>query len=213
LTGRNKKAPGKRRVLFDLAAFKHPPFPLVTMGIFFAMAGLYIPTFYVSSFAIQKASIDTNLAFYMLPILNAGAVVGRILPGFFAWKTGPLNVQIPTFAAAAVFSFGWIGATNLAGLTIISLLFGYCSGTALALMAPTIGSLVPSIDVLGTWTGTSLSVAGLGILIGTPVAGVIVQNGNWIALQVWGAVLLSMASVFFLAARFAKTGLKFWVSA
>jgi hypothetical protein len=33
--------------------------------------------------------MDTNLAFYMLPILNAASIFGRVVPNFFADRTGP----------------------------------------------------------------------------------------------------------------------------
>ena len=210
----NKRQPSKTRILFSLRAFANPPFALFTFGLFLQLAGLYIPTFYISSFAIQDAHIDTNLAFYMLPILNAGGVVGRILPSFFAGKTGPLNILAPTLAVAGVLSFAWIRATNIPGLIVVAILYGYCSGTALALPPPTVASLCPDLKLLGTWTGTSFSLAALGLLIGSPVSGAILSSTqSFVGLQVFCGAILLAASVGMFLARVSKVGWKVVVRA
>lgn len=198
--------PRKRRLLFDFGAFRNVSFSLFTIGLFFIVAGIYIPTFYISTFAVQKAHMDTNLGFYLLPILNAGGVVGRILPSYFADKIGPMNVTFPTLAAAGILSFGWIGATHRGSLIVIAILYGYCSGTIMALPPPIVVSIAPGLEVLGTWMGTCFATAAPGLFIGNPVAGAILKHHSFVGLQVWCAVLLFAASAFVFGARIGKTG-------
>lgn len=51
---RTRILPAQRRALWDFPAFKEPPFTLFTLGMFFGFMGLYIPFFYVQSYAIDE---------------------------------------------------------------------------------------------------------------------------------------------------------------
>lgn len=52
-----------------------------------------------------------------------------------------------------------------------------------------------------------LGLAGVGVLIGNPVAGAILRDdGSWVGLQIWGALLLILSSLFFIATRILKFG-------
>jgi hypothetical protein len=88
---RMRVVPKARRALVDLSAFRDAPFVLFTVGCFFIFMGLYIPMFYVQSFAIEEGITSENLAFYMLSIINAASVFGRLVPNFIADTVGPLN--------------------------------------------------------------------------------------------------------------------------
>lgn len=56
------------------------PFCLFGVGGFFGFIGMYMPLFYVFTYAIGEKVMSPMLAFYLLPILNAGSVGGRIAP-------------------------------------------------------------------------------------------------------------------------------------
>jgi len=47
------KAP-KRRILFDPKAFSEPPFFFFTISLFLGFMGLYILSFFIQSFAVEK---------------------------------------------------------------------------------------------------------------------------------------------------------------
>lgn len=51
---RTRDLPAQKRALLDLPAFKELPFIFFTMGMFFGFMGLYVPFFYVQSYAIEK---------------------------------------------------------------------------------------------------------------------------------------------------------------
>lgn len=53
-----------------------------------------------------------------------------------------------------------------------------------------------------------------GVLAGTPIAGVIAgANNNFSGIWIFGAALTTVGSLFFVAARFCKTGMKLIVKA
>lgn len=51
---RTRILPAHKRALWDLPAFKEAPFVFFTLGMFFGFMGLYIPFFYVQSYAIEE---------------------------------------------------------------------------------------------------------------------------------------------------------------
>lgn len=87
--------PAGRRKIVDLPAFKEPPYTLFVAGTFIIFMGLYAPFFYVQTYAIEYDITNTNLAFYLLAIINSASVFGRIIPNFVADRTGPFNMIIP----------------------------------------------------------------------------------------------------------------------
>ena len=125
--------PPRRRVLFDFSAFEKPAFLMFTAGLFLGLMGLYIPTFYVQSFAVQRGIVSVHLGGFILPILNAAGVAGRIVPNFVADKTGPLNVITPFLTMAGISTLAWISVNNIGGLIVWVLAYGFCSGAILSL--------------------------------------------------------------------------------
>ncbi len=77
--------PGAARKLIDSSAWREPPFLLLSVAEFFGFMGLYIPFFYVQLYAIEKTDIDEHLAFYLLTLLNAGSLFGRIVSSSCFW--------------------------------------------------------------------------------------------------------------------------------
>lgn len=72
--------PRKVRKLFDSSTLKEVPFCLFLIWGFFGFAGVYMPLWYIGSYAIEKDIMSSKLASYLIPILNAGSVIGRIVP-------------------------------------------------------------------------------------------------------------------------------------
>ncbi|KKA20232.1 hypothetical protein T310_5738 [Rasamsonia emersonii CBS 393.64] len=161
--------PAARRKMFEAAARKEWPFVLFGIGEFFGFMGMYIPFFYVQTYAIDNRITGENLAFYLLSILNASSIVGRIIPNFLADKTGPLNMLIPTSAIAALLAFAWISIHNTAGLIVFCILYGFFSGTFVSLPPTTIVTLSPNLGVVGVRMGMNFTLAAVGLLVGTPI--------------------------------------------
>ena len=63
--------PAKARALIDWSAFVDGPFIIFTIGAVIGFIGLYVYLFYQSYYALAARITDANLAFYLVPILNA----------------------------------------------------------------------------------------------------------------------------------------------
>jgi predicted MFS family arabinose efflux permease len=204
----------RKRILFDPKALLELPFFFFTVSFIFGLMGLYVPSFFIQSFAIEKGIITGELSAYVLPILNAAGVFGRVVPNFFADRTGPLNMLTPCLAGAGLLCLAWIAVANEGGLIVIALLFGFFSGAILSLPIIGIVSLSPSLAVIGTRLGTCSAIASLGLLVGTPVSGAILgTNGNYVGLQAFAGVVLLVAAVCCGVARVLKAGPRIMVKA
>ena len=204
---RKRIASTKTRTILNINALTDASYIFFTLGSFFEFIGVYVVLFYVQLFAIQKTDVDSNLSFYLLPMINAGSCLGRLVPNFYADKFGCLNMQIPFAFISALLAFCWMSIRDTAGIVIFCLLYGFFAGALVSLPGPTMVSLSPDLSVLGTRMGVSMTVVALGVLIGNPVAGAFLRHDNgWIGVQSWCGGSQAVAGILMLMARIAKTG-------
>ena len=174
---KSRLPPKPGRSLFQPSAFKNIHFTLVSFGLSVGFIGLYVPMFYIQTYALaRQITSDTDYAFYLLSILNAGSFFGRILPNFLADKIGALNMLVPCTIAAGILCLGWIAITNVAGITVFAVLYGFFAGAYVSLVPPVIVDLTPEMSVVGTWMGMCLFISAFGLLIGNPIAGALVNT-------------------------------------
>ena len=193
--------------MLDLAAFRNIPYTLFNIGAFFSFMGIFILFFYIPLYALDVCSTDIDLAFYLLPIINTSAIFGRLIPNFIADKAGPLNIEIFLAWITAVLAFSWIAVQSTAGVVVLCVFYGFFSGPLISIAGPAVFSLTPNLSILGTRLGMTFTFIGLGVLIGTPVAGAILREGGWIGLQCWCGAVLATSGFFMLAARITKVGI------
>ena len=196
-------APGKHQCL------KLLPFLFFNLGTFFGFMSIYVAYFYIQLYAIEATpEVPSNVATNLLTNLNAGSV-GRLLPNLIADELGPLNTQIPFVTTAAILGFCWLHIRDAAGLIVFCVLHGFFSGTIVSLQGPTTVSLCPDLSTVGTGISMVLAFSGTGLLVGSPVAGVILRSeGGWKGLQLWCGTIILASALCMLAARVAKAGLK-----
>ncbi|KAK4495440.1 hypothetical protein PRZ48_013771 [Zasmidium cellare] len=207
-----RTTPAPRKKIIDFSGFGETPFSLFSLASFVGFIGLYIPFFYISTFASSKAGLDDTLAFYMLPILSAGSVAGRILPSFVADFAGPLNVLSVCTLIAGLLGFCWIAIptqASVGGLVVWALLYGAFSGAFVSLQPSTVVSITDDLSTVGGRLGMNTFCAALGLLIGTPIAGVILeQDSSWVGLQVFCGATLLAGGALVMVTRWQRVGVE-----
>lgn len=153
------------------------PFLLLTLGAFCIFFGLFQPFGYVELSALSLG-MDPNLAAYVIPILNAASIPGRILPGYVGDKVGRFNVQIAMCALCGILVLAlWLPARANAPIIVFAAFYGFASGAFVSIIPAMIAQLV-DIRLIGVSTGSMFAIVSIAALIGNPVAGELLTRGN-----------------------------------
>ncbi|KAK9374343.1 major facilitator superfamily domain-containing protein [Lipomyces chichibuensis] len=206
---RVRSVPKFKRALYDPTAIRDFKFMVFTIVVFFAFAGAYIPFYYIQSFASARKLFDEYTAFYLISILNAASVFGRVLPNFLADKLGPINVMFPFTIFTMVMAFVWAAIHNRGGCIVFAIFYGFFSGAFVSLPPPVLTGLCPDLRMVGTRMGMSFAISGLGLLIGTPIAGALLKTpAQYTATALFCGGCVAAAAVLLIVVRVAKCGWK-----
>jgi MFS family permease len=88
--------------------------------------------------------MDENLSFYLISIINAASIVGRILPGFLADKTGVFNIQFifTSLMAISILAY-WTPSTTESAIITFGIFYGFVSGAFISLFAVCVAMISP----------------------------------------------------------------------
>ncbi|KAI3339210.1 monocarboxylate permease-like protein [Ustulina deusta] len=184
-------------------------FALVVVAAFFFFWGLYLPFNYLNIQA-QQQGVDPVLIPYILPIVNAVSIPGRIIPGIAADRVGRFNTMITIAALSGIITLALWVPGNTTGTTLaFGAVYGFTSGAFISL-APAVIAQISDLRQIGARSGVLLFVSSLGALTGSPVGGAIVtaQNGEYLGLKLFTGVTITLAAVVLVAARGVQVGFK-----
>lgn len=197
--------PRKNVSIVHWPSLRDPVLMTFALCIFFGFAGMYIPMFYIQTYAIQQG-IDKELAFYLLSVLNAGSTFGRIIPNYLADRVGPFNVILWCCACSTVLIFCWIRITSQSGLIAFCVLYGFCSGAFVSMPPVCVARITPDLSIIGSRLGLFFFIYGFGLLIGSPVAGAILNaspaDNQFLGLQLFSGVTLTVSVMLCAATKF-----------
>lgn len=114
----------------DFSSMKNPILILLSSGLFLIYLGLFTPFFFITSWT-ESLGLDSNFAFYTISIINGASLFGRILPGIVADRVGPYNIAILAAIASGLVCTCLTKATTVAGISVLSLAYGFSSGVSL----------------------------------------------------------------------------------
>ncbi|OJJ05086.1 hypothetical protein ASPVEDRAFT_55096 [Aspergillus versicolor CBS 583.65] len=165
------------RSLVDWKAFKDVPYMMFSVSLLLVMLGYWIPLFYVASYARTVLGTSTSLSFYMLAIINGASAFGRTVPYLLGQRVKPICTLLACVAGAAIAMFTWIPATNTPGFIVWCCYWGFLTGVIVTGPTSIIShpALCPDIKMLGTRMGMMWGISSIGSLIGTPIAGSLVN--------------------------------------
>lgn len=198
--------PGKKRPLVDWSAFKEAPFMLYALGIIPGFMGLYAPLFYIQLYAIEKPITDVSLGFYLIAILNSASVFGRIIPNIVALRIGPFNTFLPCVLITAILIFCVIPITSPAAIIVWNVLFGFFSGSFVSLPPTIVVHMTKNRALIGTRMGMTFAFASIGVLIGSPIAGAILDSSGFTNVWIYGGCLAAGGFILFTGSRVAMYG-------
>lgn len=102
--------------------------------------------------------------------------------------------------------FGWMGMKNEGSIIVFCVLYGFFSAGPITLAANVVANvLTPDMRQFGVRLTMQLVPSALGLLIGNPIAGAILQRG-WLGLQGFAAATVTACTLLTIAARVSKVG-------
>lgn len=186
------------------------PFVLLLIGFCIFSFGFYIPLNYLPLQALS-AGMSTHLAQYLVPILNAASLFGRLLSGFLGDKLGRYNTFIFVCNMTGIWTLAlWIPHNTNATLIAFAILFGFFSGAYASLITPMVMQISPMTEI-GFRTGIVFLVASIAGLTTNPINGAILDHSGWIGPKIFAGIFCIIGTTFVLVARLRETGFKLLV--
>ncbi|SPO06130.1 related to MFS monocarboxylate transporter [Cephalotrichum gorgonifer] len=198
---------GVKRSLLDRSAFRDVPYLLCAAGCFLAFLTIYVGFFYIQSFAIRFDITTPDFSPYLVTLLGAGSIVGRVGPNHLADKFGALNIVSLAGLISGVLCFAWMGIRNLGGMIAFALLYGASSGGLVSVMPTAVVSLSPDLSLVGTRLGMLFFTTGIAVVVGPPIAGAIISSGEnaaWMGAIGYSATGLFLGGLTLAASRLAQ---------
>ncbi|KAG5946942.1 hypothetical protein E4U53_006503 [Claviceps sorghi] len=191
LTIRSLRPPRPQKLMVAQLAkpFREADFVFLCAGFFCFTFGIFIPVNYLPSQALD-AGMDASLAQYLLPILNAASLFGRLFSGITGDRVGRYNIFVVVCALTGIWVLAlWIPSSSTGGIMAFAALFGYCSGAYISLIAPLVAQISP-LSEIGFRTGTIFLVASISGLVTNPISGAILgDDKNWVGVKVFAGIL------------------------
>ena len=98
------------------------------------------------------------MAFYVLAVMNAGGLLGRIAPAYLADSVGRFNLLIPSaFLSGLTCLVFWFFAKSLVSVMLFSAVYGFLSGSFVAVINPCVAQ-ISDLPQMGTRIGMLYSI-------------------------------------------------------
>lgn len=198
-----KKGRKKCSGWMDVKMFKDACFMLLATGSFFICLGIFTPFFYIVSYAEDRALVSQNTAFYVLSVMNAGGVFGRIVPAILSDKIGRFNLLMPTsFLAGLSCLIFWMLAKTMIAVMGFAAVYGFLSGAFISVITPCVAQ-ISDISEIGSRIGALYTLISVPSLVGGPIAGALIQcqSGSYTGMIGLSGSSIILGSLFILACR------------
>lgn len=175
---------------------------IYVFAVFFNNVGFFEPLYYVQSYADTHGMRGSNVARYLLSILNASGIFGRLLPSYMAGRIGVINTFVIVYFLSAASIFYWISVSNAAGNIAFAVSYGFFAGGVVAFQPVVLTSIMEDMGILGTRLGFMSILKGIGSLVGPPIAGAILDDsGGYLGVQLFTGFIITLSLVFAVALR------------
>lgn len=198
----------KKKAIISPSIFGDARFSLLTISVFGFEVVLFGALGILPTYATLSTDYPADTGFYLISLLNGVSCLGRLLPGYLSDKIGRFN----TLLIMIVFTLLpmliiWLpfGATSLPALYLFVALFGFGTGSWMALTPACIGQLCRA-EEFGRYYGTLYFIASLATLVCIPISGELVETVGPSVMVVFYCAILGLSLLAFVGARWACLG-------
>lgn len=157
--------------------------------------------------------MSASLLGYLIPILNAASLPGRILPGILADHFGRFNIMTLTTITSSVLVLAlWLPSQSNSPIICFAAFYGFFSGAYVSL-GPTLIAQLSPIEQIGVRNGTVYCFVAVAVLLGNPIGGALIADDEagrgFVYLQAFCGCVMGAGAVFFMLAR-VRLGVLWW---
>jgi MFS family permease len=188
--------------------FREVEFVLVAVGYLLLSWGIFVPINYLPSQAVA-IGLRQDIVQYLLPILSAASLLGRVAAGAASDRWGRFNVfSIVCNLSGVVVLALWIPVSNEPGTVAFAAIYGFTSGAYVSLLAPVVMQISP-LSEIGLRTGLTFCVASIAVISTNPINGALLElPTSWLGIKIFGGVFVIARTMFVFCARIHRTGWK-----
>ncbi|KAF8860861.1 MFS general substrate transporter [Acephala macrosclerotiorum] len=189
------RLPPRVSSFFLPSAFKEITYVSLLGASFLTVMGVFMPFFYLPSFAIAMG-MSTQLASYVVSILNGASFSGRVIPGVLGDKLGRLDAFATAAFASGILILCMQAINSNAGIIVFSALYGFSSGAIVSGMSTCLAQIPQDPRNIGTYMGMGMAVTSIAALISPPIDGAIIkQYGGYDQVAIFSAVVVLAGAV------------------
>ncbi|KAK4448803.1 monocarboxylate permease-like protein [Podospora aff. communis PSN243] len=169
------RLPPRKSSFFVLTAFRSARYVTLIGAVFCQFLGMFTGLFFLPTYGISRG-MDASQAFYLVAIINAASLPGRIIPGILGDKFGSINSLLGAGLTTSIIILCWPTVFSTAGIYAFSVFFGFTSGAIISAGSVVFTHCAPNPREIGTWMGQGIAVASFAILIGPPINGALLNR-------------------------------------
>jgi MFS family permease len=205
-------AAAKKKAIISLSIYSDLRLSLFTLSVFGFEVVLFGALGILPTYTTVSTNFSPETSFYVISVLNGVSCLGRILPGYVADKIGRFNTLFIMIIFTLVFMLVlWLplGTSSLAALYSFAALFGFGTGSWMALTPACIGQLCRA-EEFGRYYGSIYFIASLATLVCIPISGELVETVGPQPMVAFFCAVLGLSLVSFIFSRWACLGRR-WV--
>jgi MFS transporter, MCT family, solute carrier family 16 (monocarboxylic acid transporters), member 3 len=164
-----------KRKLIDLSLFRSVPFSALFVSSALGTFALFIPPFFLPLFA-RAAGRSPQTGAALVAGFNACTTIGRTLAGPLCDRAGPTNTFLLTMSlnAPSMLAIWPAAGGSLGVLVLFAILNGVANGAFFVVLPTAVAKVAgPGREAIGMSVNTTGWM--LGYLLGTPIAGILLQ--------------------------------------
>ncbi|TQN65879.1 Aspyridones efflux protein apdF [Colletotrichum shisoi] len=159
--------------------------------------------FFLSSYPRENQGMPYTESVNLLLILNGVGFAARMLPSLLARYFGTVNTFFALLFGSQMAMFTWIAVDSTSGLDVWTVYYSLVIGGVQSLAPAAASSCSPDLQKLGSLMGMVLDAIGVGALIGSPIAGVLVSalEGSYVGAQAVAGTSIAVGCALVFAAK------------
>ncbi|PVI03761.1 MFS general substrate transporter, partial [Periconia macrospinosa] len=164
-----------------------PAFLSLVTSFFLFSFGAFLPLIYITEIAV-KGGLSVGMSQYLVCILNAGGLVGRMSSGLLGQPLGMFNVSAVVAMLCSIILLAiWIPATGTAGAIVFAVAFGFAFNFVVAATAVLV-SQVSEFQELGLRVGIVWGTSSIGAIAGILVGSSLITGNDYVRLKIFSGV-------------------------